>query len=252
MLAIERHNRILEILKENGSAAVSVLSEVLGVTEETVRRDLEKMEKNGELIRTHGGAVSVDQTTAELSYNRRFKAYTAEKVRIAKEASRRINPFDTVFIDASTTAYYLANEIKNIKNLTVITNSLKVISLLSDSGVRVVSVGGVLSENGSFVGNIAEKCIEKSLFANKMFFSAKGFADNFLILESDGAEAAVKQKMFENAKTKYFLCDKSKFGKVGHIKLTSADNVDYIITDRHFSEDERAYLDEHGTKTAEV
>ena len=159
MLAIERHNRILEMLKENGSAAVSVLSEVLGVTEETVRRDLEKMEKNGELIRTHGGAVSVDQTTAELSYNRRFKAYTAEKVRIAKEASRHINPFDTVFIDASTTAYYLANEIKNIKNLTVITNSLKVISLLSDSGVRVVSVGGVLSENGSFVGNIAEKCI---------------------------------------------------------------------------------------------
>ena len=216
MLAIERHNRILEMLKENGSAAVSVLSEVLGVTEETVRRDLEKMEKNGELIRTHGGA------------------------------------FDTVFIDASTTAYYLANEIKNIKNLTVITNSVKVISLLSDSGVRVVSVGGVLSENGSFVGNIAEKCIEKSLFANKMFFSAKGFADNFLILESDGAEAAVKQKMFENANTKYFLCDKSKFGKVGHIKLTSADNVDYIITDRHFSEDERAYLDEHGTKTAEV
>ena len=143
MLAIERHNRILEMLKENGSAAVSVLSEVLGVTEETVRRDLEKMEKNGELIRTHGGAVSVDQTTAELSYNRRFKAYTAEKVRIAKEASRHINPFDTVFIDASTTAYYLANEIKNIKNLTVITNSLKVISLLSDSGVRVVSVGGV-------------------------------------------------------------------------------------------------------------
>ena len=252
MLAIERHNRILEILKENGSAAVSALSEILSVTEETIRRDLEKMEKNGELIRTHGGAVSVDQTTAELSYNRRIKAYTAEKVRIAKEAARHINPFDTVFVDASTTAYYLANEIKNVKNLTVITNSMKIISLLSESSVRVVSIGGVLSENGSFVGNIAESCIEKSLFANKMFFSAKGFNDNFLILESDGAEAAVKQKMFANAKEKYFLCDKSKFGKVGHIKLTSADNVDYIITDGHFSGDERARIEEYGTLIAEV
>lgn len=252
MLAIERHNRILEILKENGSAAVSALSEILSVTEETIRRDLEKMEKNGELIRTHGGAVSVDQTTAELSYNRRIKAYTAEKVRIAKEAARHINPFDTVFVDASTTAYYLANEIKNVKNLTVITNSMKIISLLSESSVRVVSIGGVLSENGSFVGNIAESCIEKSLFANKMFFSAKGFNDNFLILESDGAEAAVKQKMFANAKEKYFLCDKSKFGKVGHIKLTSADSVDYIITDGHFSDDERARIEEYGTLIAEV
>ncbi|UKI35707.1 MAG: hypothetical protein L6V93_16785 [Clostridiales bacterium] len=118
MLAIERHNRILGILKENGSAAVSVFERGFwALPKKRCAVTLKKMEKNGELIRTHGGAVSVDQTTAELSYNRRFKAYTAEKVRIAKEASRHINPFDTVFIDASTTAYYLANEIKKTSKI---------------------------------------------------------------------------------------------------------------------------------------
>lgn len=252
MLAIERHNKILEILKSDGAAAVSDLSTVLEVTEETVRRDLEKLEKNGELIRTHGGAVCVDQKNIELSYKRRIKSFADEKIRIAKEAAKHIAPFDTVFIDASTTAHYLAEEIKHIKNLTVITNSMKVISLLTDSDVRVVSIGGVLSKNCSFVGNVAESCIEKSLFANKMFFSAKGFLDNMLILESDGAECAIKQKMFDNAKSKYFLCDKSKFGKVGHIKLCDASQVDYIITDGCFDDDTKKKFEKFGTKILKV
>ena len=115
MLAIERHNKILEILKSDGAAAVSDLSTVLEVTEETVRRDLEKLEKNGELIRTHGGAVCVDQKNIELSYKRRIKSFADEKILIAKEAAKHIAPFDTVFIDASTTAHYLAEEIKHIK-----------------------------------------------------------------------------------------------------------------------------------------
>lgn len=252
MLAIERHNKILEILKSEGAAAVSDLSTVLCVTEETVRRDLEKLEKTGELIRTHGGAVCVDQKLGELSYTRRIKSYVSEKIRIAKAAAKCVEPFDTVFIDASTTAYFLAEEIKTVKNLTVITNSLKVISLLCDTDVRVVGVGGAISENHSFVGSVAESCIENSLFANKMFFSAKGFLDGSLILESSGEECAVKQKMFKNSKSKYFLCDKSKFGKVGHIKLCTASEVDFIITDAHFDEACKAKFKKTNTDITEV
>lgn len=248
MLAIERHKKILDILNAQSAVSVSSLSTVLNVTEETVRRDLEKLEKNEELIRTHGGAVAIDKSLSELSYQRRKNAFINEKMALAKEAAKNINAWDTIFLDASTTTYYISKEIKNISNLTVITNSLCILDELYNSKVKVIGVGGLLSKNQSFVGSIAEDNIEKNFFANKMFFSAKGFTDTGLILEGCEEECGIKKKMLKNAKIKYFLCDKSKFGKVGHIKLTDVENVDEFITDKEFSTKEKEFFNEKNIK----
>lgn len=248
MLAIERRKKILDILNTQSAVSVSSLSSVLNVTEETVRRDLEKLEKNEELIRTHGGAVAIDKNLSEFSYQRRKNAFINEKMALAKEAAKNINAWDRIFLDASTTTYYISKEIKNISNLTVITNSLRIIEELYNSNIKVIGVGGILSENKSFVGSIAEDNIDNNFFANKMFFSAKGFTDNGLILEGGEEECGIKKKMLKNSKTKYFLCDKSKFGKVGHIKLTDVENVDVLITDKTFTEDEKKFFEDKNIK----
>ncbi len=238
MFALERQKRILELLSAEGAVWVSKLSAELGVTEETIRRDLEKLEKQEMLTRTHGGAVSVAESTYEMSLENRKQINSETKERLAKEAVKYIVPGDTIFLDASTTTFYMAKEIKKLSNITVITNSLRVVNELAGiENIKLISVGGQVGKNQSFVGATAEKAIEECYFVSKMFFSSKGVTENAGILESNEQECAIKQKMFGNAKLKYFLCDKSKIGRVGFIKLTSLDTIDYFITDAVLSKE---------------
>ncbi len=232
MLALERQKKILEILSKDGSVLVSRLSEQLCVTEETIRRDLEKLEKQEALIRTHGGAVLVDENVYELSLEKRKNTNISSKERLAAEAAKFIKPWDTVFLDASTTTFYMAKEIKSLKNVTVITNSLRVINELSGCpDIKLIGIGGIVSQNQSFVGSHAEDIIKNTYFANKMFFSSKGIIDeDTWVLESNEQECAIKQKMIDNSTERYFLCDKSKIGRVGFVKLAPFSKINYFIT----------------------
>ena len=231
MFALERQNRILELLATDGAVWVSKLAVELNVTEETVRRDLEKLEKQESLRRTHGGAVPIDGTTYELSLEKRKHTNVEEKAQLAKIAAGYVVTGDTVFLDASTTTFYMAKELKSMSNITVITNSIRVIEELQGSdGIKVIAVGGIVSRNESFVGTMAEKCIEDNYFASKMFFSSKGVTASAGILESNEQECGIKKKMMKNAGSKYYICDKSKLGRVGFVKLSDFSDIDYFIT----------------------
>ena len=120
MLAFERQQRIIELLHEYGAVSVSKLSSEFGVAEETVRRDLEKLEKQEKLLRTHGGAVPVDDNKHEPSIDKRKKLNVEEKQSVARAAAELVVPGDTIFLDASTTTFFLARELKGMKNITVI------------------------------------------------------------------------------------------------------------------------------------
>ncbi len=232
MFALERQKRILEMLATDGAVMVSKLSAELGVTEETIRRDLEKLEAQEMLRRTHGGAVPFDENTYELSLEKRKNKNVEPKKNIAKAAAEHIVSGDTIFLDASTTTFFIAKEIKSIRNVTVITNSMRIISELAGiDGIEVISVGGVASNNQSFVGNLAEEAIEKNYFASKMFFSSKGVTADAGILESNEAESGIKKKMMRNCGKKYYLCDKSKIGRVGFVKLADFTDINVFITD---------------------
>lgn len=233
MLALERQKRIIEILNKDGSVLVSKLSEELCVSEETIRRDLEKLEKQEALIRTFGGAIPLDEKFYEHSLEKRKNTNISAKERLAKEAAKHIKPWDTIFIDASTTTFYMAKEIKKIQNVTVITNSIRVINELSGiKDIKVIGIGGLLSQNQSFVGSHAEDIIKNTYFANKMFFSSKGvMEEDVWVLESNEQECAIKQKMINNSTERYYLCDKSKVGRVGFVKLTPFSKINYFITD---------------------
>ena len=250
MLALERRKRILERLSSDGAVMVSKLSTELGGTEETVRRDLEKLEAEELLRRTHGGALSMDEGSHELSFERRKGLNVESKQALAKKAAEYIASGDTIFLDASTTTFYISKEIKNMKNVTVITNSIRVINELAGvDGIKVIAVGGIVSNNQSLVGAMTENYITENFFADKMFFSSKGIGENAVVLESNEQECFIKQRMIKNARIRYYLCDKSKMGRVGYMKLTSLEDIDYIVTDiEKVSDFLKETLDENGVE----
>ena len=163
------------------------------------------------------------------------------KEKLARVAASYIIPGDTVFLDSSTTTFYIAKEIKKIKNITVITNSLRVISELTNiEGIKVIGIGGIVSNNQSTVGYIAEKAIANDFFATKFFFSSKGVSAENGILESNEHECAIKKQMIKNSTEKYYLCDASKIERVGFYKLSPIEDINYFVTEAKLDGD---YLD---------
>lgn len=232
MLAVERQKKILELLKENGSVLVSRLAEELNVTEETIRRDLEKLEASESLIRTHGGAIPITENSQELSLNKRKSLNIESKAALAKEAVKHIATGDTVFLDASTTIYYIAKEIKNLKNITVVTNSLRILNELAGvKDIKVICIGGMVGHNLSVVGSMAENNVRNNYYADKLFFSSRAINQSG-ILDSNEQECFIKLNMIKNSEKVYFVCDKTKYGKIGFVKLADFNEVDNIIVEK--------------------
>lgn len=249
MFALERQKIILERLSLDGAVWVSKLSAELGVTEETIRRDLEKLENQEVLVRTHGGAVPINEGSYELSLEKRKQTNLVSKEKLAKVAAEYIMPGDTIFLDSSTTTFYIAKEIKKIKNVTVITNSIRIINELTNcANIKTIAVGGVVSNNQSFVGYLAENAIKTNFYAIKFFFSSKGISPDAGIMESNDLECAIKKQMIENSTKKYYLCDSSKIGRIGFYKLLPIEDIDYIITEAKLSNEYTDIFNEHDIK----
>lgn len=234
MFALERQKRIMEKLNENGSVLVNDLSRDLGVTLETIRRDLEKLEQLEQVRRTHGGAVLYEEAPLDLSLEKRSGLNIDGKIAIAKKAIKLIRTGDTIFLDSSTTSFYLAKMIKDIRNITVITNNLLIVNeLQSCDKLKVISTGGKLDmKNLSFVGEIALKNIEENFCANKVFFSCKGVTPEQGMLESNDVEYQIKSAMLRNSNQRICIADESKLNTVAFIKLAGFSDIDYFITDK--------------------
>ncbi|MFC3419986.1 DeoR/GlpR family DNA-binding transcription regulator [Salinicoccus hispanicus] len=232
MLVAERHQKIVELVKERKSIRVSELSDIFSVTEETIRRDLEKLEKESKLARSHGGAVYVSSVNnSEIPYFQREIMNVSEKKEIALEAAKLIKEGDKVILDASSTAWYVAKALPDIP-LTVLTNSIKVAMELSNKKqIEVISSGGILQTKSlSFVGPLAESSME-SYHVNKAFISCKGLHLERGISDSNEQQARIKRKMIEISDTVYVMIDNSKFGVKAFSNICSLDEIDHIITD---------------------
>ncbi|GGD65412.1 DeoR/GlpR family DNA-binding transcription regulator [Paenibacillus nasutitermitis] len=246
MLVAERYAKITRLVNERGSIRVSELSELCGVTEETIRRDLDRLEQTGKLQRSHGGAMSVKDAQAELPYFEREVMNAAEKKRIAAEAIGQIEPYSKIALDASTTAYYMAAALPNIP-LTVLTNSIKVaLELAGKEKIQVFSTGGILSTRSlSYQGPLAESNLEH-YHVNKAFISGKGVHPERGISESSELQAAIKRKMIGLADEVYLLADHSKFGVRAFSHIASCEQVNHLITDDRTDPEMLALLKQRG------
>jgi len=231
MLVAERYSKIVRIVNERKSVRVAELSEICNVTEETIRRDLDKLEKEGKLIRSHGGAVSMSDSQLEIPYFERETSHVEQKERIAEEAVKHIQPGDRIALDASSTAWFITRIIPDIP-ITVLTNSIKVCMELSGKGqIEVLATGGILSPRSlSFVGPQAVRTLD-TYHVDKAFISSKGVHMQRGISESNELQAIVKQKMISIADSVYLLADYSKFGLQAFAQVANWDSIDTVITD---------------------
>ncbi|ASS65457.1 MULTISPECIES: DeoR/GlpR family DNA-binding transcription regulator [unclassified Paenibacillus] len=239
MLVAERYEKIIGLINENGSMRVSELSRLCEVTEETIRRDLARLEAAGQLRRSHGGAVSLKNQNLqpEIPYALREVAHAAEKRRIAEEAIKLILPRDRIFLDASTTAWYMASMLPDME-MTVLTNSVKVtMELASKEQIRVITAGGMLTQSSlSFVGPLTERSLE-SYYVDKLFFSCRGIHPERGISESNELQARIKAMMVERAGQAYLLADSSKFGVQAFTHVAAIGDVSMIVADDGLGED---------------
>jgi len=232
MFGIERRSLLLNLLNEKKSILVQDCAIHFGVTEETIRRDLKVLEQKGLLLRTHGGAVLHDDILSDPSLEIRQIINISGKNAIAKEAVKKIVEGDTIVLDASTSSLYVAKNIRDKKGITVITNAQKVILELSDCpDIDLISTGGTLRHKSmSFVGRAAENTLD-CYYIKKAFLSSEGFSPDQGLTDSNESESDIRKKMIERSQQIIFLCDHTKFDKVGYLTTSSLDSLDVIISD---------------------
>jgi DeoR/GlpR family transcriptional regulator of sugar metabolism len=243
MLAIERRRKIISLLEERNSVLVPELSKIFNVTEETVRRDLEKLEKDGLLKRTYGGAVINDSMNSELPLTIREGTNMEGKLAIGIKVSEYIKDGHTIMLDSSSTALQVAKKIRDKRNLTVITNSVKVVlELASAKDCKIISTGGSLRVNAmSFVGHMAENSV-KNFNVDIAIICSKGIDMEKGISESNDMEAEVKKAMIKTADKTFLVGDFTKFNKVSFIKMLRIEDVDMIFTDKALSEEWEQFI----------
>lgn len=232
MLVEERRQEIIKLVNKKNSVRVSELSNIFSVTKETIRKDLELLEQEGKLLRSHGGALRTSRSdNEEIPYTKREIMNAEEKEKIARLAAKQIAVKDTIILDASTTAWNLAKFLPN-QELTVITNSIRVATELSTKdNIQVISTGGHLSAKTlSYIGDLASRVLDL-YHVNKAFISCKAFHLERGMSESSDEQARIKEKMIENSDELYLMVDHSKFGNQAFSRFSRSKNVDYLITD---------------------
>jgi len=231
MLAPERQKAILDLLARHGGVRVASVASDFGVTQETIRRDLERLEREGRLVRSHGGAIPLDRDRTELPLDVREIVHLEQKRAIAAHAAAGIREGDVIALDASSTARELARLLPDIP-LTVVTNSLAAAMALHDrSRVRVVVAGGVLDgPSRSFVGEMATEMLDRFHFT-RAFISCQGIdLERGLSVAAD-QHAGIKRRMIALASEAVLLADSSKFGVKAVEFFAKVADVDTIITD---------------------
>jgi DeoR/GlpR family transcriptional regulator of sugar metabolism len=249
MLALERRNLILEKLQEEKRVVGSELSQLYNVSEETIRRDLEKLENEGYAIKSYGGAVINENTSIEMPFNVRKNRNVLAKQKIAEQAAQLIQDGDHIMLDASTTAVFIAKAIKDRERLTVITNSIEIMIELSDvSGWNIISTGGIMKEGYlALLGSKAEDAI-KAYYADKAFISCKAFDKELGIMDSVELFAHAKETMMKSARESILVVDHTKFDAKAFSRMTNAQNLTAVITDVRPSDDWLEYLESRQIK----
>jgi DeoR/GlpR family transcriptional regulator of sugar metabolism len=242
MLAVTRKNKIKDILIERKSITVTELSKTFDVTEETIRRDLKFLEDEGFLTRTYGGAFIQSGVENNVTVELREVAYIKSKEAIANECRKLIHNGDSIFLDASTTALFVARAVSNMR-LTVVTNSLLIVNQLTElDNIRVVCVGGTFSkDHKAFQGNMTIQALD-NLFLDKTFMSCRSLSMEHGITDSSEGQAMIHQKLLKRSNEVYLIADYSKFDKTSFIHICDYDNLTGIVTDKVLSQEWKDFL----------
>ena len=246
MLAKQRREKILDLIREDGVAKVNQLSKIFKVTEVTIRQDLEKLESSGHIVREHGGAYLKNVGTQVRNIELLNQDNMAEKTAIARKAIEFIHEGDSIILDSGSTTTEIAKLIDNYKNLTVITNALNIALLLgAKPDISLVVTGGEFkAPTLSLTGQKAADFFS-NLHVDKLFLATAGITLRSGLTYPSISDICVKRAMIESADTVYLVADSSKIGKSSFASLGALSLIDFLITDAKADPKDLARLKEH-------
>lgn len=231
-LAPSRVDRLRAILRETRVVRVDELCNQLGVSPATVRRDLEELEKLGDLRRVHGGAVSEQIRQDEPGFEDKASVAAEQKRRIAQAALGFIEQTDTVYLDGGSTILELARLLRERARMTVVTNSLRAAMELAGGGPRLILIGGELRRlSQTLVGPLTRPVLSE-LTIDKAFMGTLGLTLEDGPTTTEPAEAFTKELVMNHAREVYLLADRGKVGKASFVRCGGWKKVGTLITDR--------------------
>jgi DeoR/GlpR family transcriptional regulator of sugar metabolism len=243
MLPNQRREKIFDLIKEDGQAKVISLSRLFKVTEVTIRQDLERLEKDGCIVREHGGAYlkNIDLNVRSLSLQNQENL--AQKMKIAAKAVEFINEGDTIILDSGSTTTEIAKLINGYNNLTVITNALNIALILgANAGINVIVTGGEFkAPTLSLTGQKAADFFQ-NLHVDKLFLATAGIALKSGLTYPGISDICVKRAMIESANEIYLVADSSKIGKNSFASLGALSLINYLITDSQIKPEDIEWL----------
>lgn len=230
---IKRRKKIISILEGTDYVDVSYLSNLFQVSEMTIRRDLETLEKAGDLIRVHGGAKLKTKRVYEASIEKRLNTNKKEKMAIAREAAKLVEDGDVIAFDASTTALEVSKLIKDREKLTVVTNNISIAIELADAkNIAVILLGGFLrGKSLSLVGASLQTHLH-SIYIDKAFISSKALNFSEGLTDATIDEGEAKQALIDKSNQLYVIADHTKLGKLAFFRVCGKEKIDKIITDQ--------------------
>jgi len=229
----ERQKKIMEYIEVNTSAQIHELAEIFRVSEATIRRDLDDLDRQGALRRTHGGAIKMDRSTSfEHIYSEKIALMTDEKQRIAEYAARLVHPGDTVMIDSGTTAYFIAQALSKMERLTLITNDLYIAyqTPLHPSSSMIVTGGVRRQARQELVGTMTENFL-RDTHVDIAFVGADGIDLAGGVTNANFEEVGVKRLMLKSAMRSVIVADHSKFGRIALARICDLTDADLLVTD---------------------
>lgn len=233
-MSAEREKRILEILLKEKRCSVKDLAKALYISQPSVRRDLQSLEAQNLIKRVHGGAMLEESAVCKNKIPFLIREYeqSGAKAILARKAAELVCDGDVIFLDASTSCYYLIPYLAGKKGITVVTSGVKALSKLAEYDIRTVSTGGTLINSClALVGEEAYQTLE-SFNADLAFFSCRGVSEDGYLTDISPEENGVRKKMIRRAKRSYLLCATEKFGKRYFHNLCHKDEIDGIITEK--------------------
>ena len=250
VFASERQDHIALIVSEHGRARVTALSERFGVSSVTIRKDLLALEASGRVVRTHGGAIAPDANRPELAFDVRERLQPGEKARIGAAAAGLVQDGESIVLDASTTALYLARDLNRRRswtNLTVITNGLRIaFELAGQSGITVLMLGGrVRWEALSVVGELGDGLFSR-INVQKAFVGSAGFTVETGLSDATDEEAQIKRLMVAAAREVIAIVDHTKWERAAFATFCRTDQIDAVLSDEEAPRDMVAGLIQRG------
>ena len=237
MMTAQRREEVKKYLLKYKTASVADMARRFQVSGQTIRRDFEVLEMEGFLLRSYGGSTIKDQKTSVLSNQVKSELFVDEKKAICQQAARLIYPNDCIFIDHSTTALALCEEIRHLP-LTVVTNSYRVIGHLSGcTNIQLICTGGTYHGGiEGFTGletvrYLQQHCMDKAFLSCRAIDPLRGINDAYETV------ANVRQTVIENSDHSILLVDHTKFGKSGFISVCGLEQLDYLITDQPLNDE---------------